>query len=491
MSSLKEKAISGMMWNAVERFGSTFFLFLSNLVLARLLMPSDFGTVAMLMVFISISETIVEAGFSSALIQKKNVDDLDYSTAFLWTIFLSLLLYLLLYFTSPQISNFYRNEELCFILRIQGLVLPLNSLVIIHIAKLKRELKFKLTAKINLLSVVVGTIAGVIAAFIGWGVWSLVLKMLVSSCIMVLLYYSIVKWVPNIRFDFERFSVMFRFGIWILLSRLVNTLFHNMMALLIGKFMSASTLGYYNQAKKLEDIPRSTLSSIVNNVAFPVFSKIQGDLNKFKINAKKCVRSLSFISTPLMICAIAIARPLILLLFTEKWLPVVEYFQLLCLGALALTPLELNYEFINSLGFSKISFNIRLFQRGIGVLLMFVGIIYGIYGLLLAYIFGQLLSFFIAGYISGIRFGYGLFDQINDMLPSIVISFLSLFVCYIESILLTFDGYIIQIVIRAALFFGVYGLLSAMFCNEDIRIIKESIFKILKNKKVWKNIGHK
>ena len=205
MSSLKEKAISGMMWNAVERFGSTFFLFLSNLVLARLLMPSDFGTVAMLMVFISISETIVDAGFGSALIQKKDVDEKDYSTVFIWNIFFSLFLYSILYICSPFIANFYNDSLLCNILRVQGIVIILNSFIIVQIAKLKKELNFRLIAKINLFSVVVGTIAAIICAFYGMGVWSLVVKVVLQSLIQVISYNCIVRKVFSIQYNFDRF----------------------------------------------------------------------------------------------------------------------------------------------------------------------------------------------------------------------------------------------------------------------------------------------
>lgn len=480
MSSLKEKAISGMMWNAVERFGSTFFLFLSNLVLARLLMPSDFGTVAMLMVFISISETIVDAGFGSALIQKKDVDEKDYSTVFIWNIFFSLFLYSILYICSPFIANFYNDSLLCNILRVQGIVIILNSFIIVQIAKLKKELNFRLIAKINLYSVVVGTIAAIICAFYGMGVWSLVVKMVLQSLIQVISYNCIVRKVFSIQFNFDRFLSMFKFGIFIFLNRLLNTLFNNIMTLIIGKFFSSSTLGYYNQGKKLEDLPRGTISSIIYNVAFSAFSIIKDDKERLCKSASSCMRCLALISTPVMMFAFIVAEPLIIVLYGEKWIPSVLYFRILCIGALVTSPLELNSEIINSIGKSKMSFNIRMFQRTIGTILMLFGVSFGMKGLLIAYVIGQLLSFFLSSLFTGKYVGYGILKQGIDILPSIIISFASVTLVYFIEYIINFNSYILNILTCLILYTIIYLLLSIVTYKSELLFIKDSLIKIIK-----------
>lgn len=479
MSSLKEKAISGMMWNAVERFGSTFFLFLSNLVLARLLMPSDFGTVAMLMVFISISETIVDAGFGSALIQKKDVDEKDYSTVFIWNIFFSLFLYSILYICSPFIANFYNDSLLCNILRVQGIVIILNSFIIVQIAKLKKELNFRLIAKINLFSVVVGTIAAIICAFYGMGVWSLVVKMVLQSLIQVISYNCIVRKVFSIQFNFDRFLSMFKFGIFIFLNRLLNTLFNNIMTLIIGKFFSSSTLGYYNQGKKLEDLPRGTISSIIYNVAFSAFSIIKDDKERLCKSASSCMRCLALISTPVMMFAFIVAEPLIIVLYGEKWIPSVLYFRILCIGALVTSPLELNSEIINSIGKSKMSFNIRMFQRTIGTILMLFGVSFGMKGLLIAYVIGQLLSFFLSSLFTGKYVGYGFIIQIKDIAPFLFFSIVASVICEIESIIFKLSD-IFQLLIYLLTFILIYSLLVLCFCKNEKQVLIETICNKIK-----------
>ena len=477
--SLKEKAISGMMWNAVERFGSTFFLFLSNLVLARLLMPSDFGTVAMLMVFISISETIVDAGFGSALIQKKDVDEKDYSTVFIWNIFFSLFLYSILYICSPFIANFYNDSLLCNILRVQGIVIILNSFIIVQIAKLKKELNFRLIAKINLFSVVVGTIAAIICAFYGMGVWSLVVKMVLQSLIQVISYNCIVRKVFSIQFNFDRFLSMFKFGIFIFLNRLLNTLFNNIMTLIIGKFFSSSTLGYYNQGKKLEDLPRGTISSIIYNVAFSAFSIIKDDKERLCKSASSCMRCLALISTPVMMFAFIVAEPLIIVLYGEKWIPSVLYFRILCIGALVTSPLELNSEIINSIGKSKMSFNIRMFQRTIGTILMLFGVSFGMKGLLIAYVIGQLLSFFLSSLFTGKYVGYGFIIQIKDIAPFLFFSIVASVICEIESIIFKLSD-IFQLLIYLLTFILIYSLLVLCFCKNEKQVLIETICNKIK-----------
>lgn len=480
MSSLKEKAISGMMWNAVERFGSTFFLFLSNLVLARLLMPSDFGTVAMLMVFISISETIVDAGFGSALIQKKDVDEKDYSTVFIWNIFFSLFLYSILYICSPFIANFYNDSLLCNILRVQGIVIILNSFIIVQIAKLKKELNFRLIAKINLLSVIVGTIAAILCAVGGMGVWSLVVKMVLQSLIQVFCYWSNrVLTINRLSFNIDCFCDMFKFSIFIFLNRLINSGYNNILSLLVGKIFSAASLGYYSQANKLSDIPRSVISSIVNNVAFPAYSSINEDLSRLKVAASKSVKCLSLISVPVMICGIVVAKPLIILLFTDKWITSVEYFQILCIAGLSTTMMESNSVLLNSIGRSNISFYVRVFEGASDIVLMCIGIQYGMIGLLAAYALGQFLSFCIGSFFSGKYISYGFFSQIRDIAPFLFFSIVASVVCEIESIIFKLSD-IFQLLIYLLTFVLIYSLLILCFCKNEKQVLIETICNKIK-----------
>lgn len=470
-----------MLWNAVERFGSSFFLFISNLVLARLLSPSDFGAVAMLMVFISLSEAIIDAGFSSALIQKQNVDQRDYSTIFVWNICFSVLLYALLFFTAPAIANFYEIVILKDILRVQGIVIILNSIILVHIAILKRQLNFKRITKINLPAIIIGTLAGIIVAFCGAGVWSLVLKILLTAIVQVFCYYKIKSWIPSFNFDYQRFKSMFRFGGFIFVNRIVNTLYHNILALIIGKCFSAYTLGNYNQARKLEDLPRSALSSVVNNVAFSAFSRINTDPHRLREAASKCMRNMSFIIIPLLLGAAVVAKPLFIILFTTKWIQAVPYFQLLCFAGIVLTPLELNTGILEATGRSKISLNIRLFQRMAGICLIVAGIRFGMEGLLTAYVIGQYLSFMLASVFSGKYTGYGLLKQIKDMLPFALVSIVSVAISLIPLKFATdienFWLLLLQSLLFASSYFGISLLLGFKEMDTYIETFKRKVKK--------------
>ncbi len=466
----------------MDRFGSSIFLFISNLVLARLLSPDDFGAIAMLMVFISLSEAIVDAGFSSALIQKKDADQIDCSTIFVWNIIFGIALYGILFFSAPAIASFYNIGILKDVLRIQGLVIPMNSLMLVHIALLKKNLNFKRIAKINLFAIVVGTLVGIGFAFYGAGVWSLVIKLLLTAAIQLICYYSVRSWSPSIRFEFKRFKSLFSFGAFIFLNTVVNTLYHNVLALVVGKFFSSSTLGYYNQARKLEDVPRSALSAVVSNVAFSALSQISSDIPRLKEAARKCLRNLAFLSVPMMILAIVAAEPLILLLFTEKWAQSIPYFQILCIGALILTPLELNAEVLNALGKSKTSLYIRIFQRTLGILIIVLSISFGMIGLLIAYVVGHYLSFIAATHFTGRNIGYGLLEQAKDLFPFVITSIVAAAVALLPLLMDIHFGHLALLTIQTVLFFIIYIVLSVCFRFKELDVYKETVTKFLRKK---------
>ncbi len=480
MANLKERSISGMIWHAMERFGSSLFLFLANLILARLLSPDDFGAIAMLMVFISLSDTIVDAGFGSALVQKKDLERRDCSTIFVWNILFSLLLYVILFVAAPSIARFYDIEELRVVLRIQGLIVPINALALVHIALLKKQLNFKKIAKINLLAIVIGTLVGIMAAFYGAGIWSLVLKLLLTAIIQVVCYFSINCWQPSFAFDFSRFKTMFRFGGFILITRIINSVYHNALSLIIGKLFSSATLGYYNQARKLEDVPRSALSSVVNNVAFSAFSQISTDIPRLKNASSKCMRNMSFIAIPLMIWAIVVAKPLILILFTEKWTQSIIYFQILCIGGLAITPLELNTDILNSLGKSKTVFNIRLLQYVTSICFMLILGKLGMTGLLTAYIMGLSLSFIVAAQLTNKYIGYGLLKQIGDIMPFLLASIVAAIIAIILDVMNISLNRLSMLAFQSLIFGGIYWGIAMIFRFRELETYSELISNYFK-----------
>jgi O-antigen/teichoic acid export membrane protein len=461
--SLKQKTISGMIWNGIERCGSSLFLFLSNLILARLLSPDDFGCIGMLLVFISISDAIVDGGFGSALIQKKNPTQADYSTIFYWNIVLSVFLYAILYLLSPSIANFYEIPQLSNVLKVQGVILIINALILIQQNILKKQVAFKKITKINLSAIIAGTGVGILCAYSGYGVWSLVIKSLTTGGLQCLIYWVNNNWRPQWTFSWASFTSLFKFGSFIFLAVIINTLYINLLSLIIGKTFSAATLGYFTQARKLEDVPRSSISSVVTNVSFPIFSQIQDDVVRLTIAIRKCLKSMAFINFPLMLLLIVLAEPLITLLFTSKWYQSIPYFQALCVYGMFASNIELNRGLINALGKSKISFYVMVLQRSLGLILIVIGLYWGMKGMLSGYILSQCLSYIIAAIISGKLMGYGLIKQCRDYLPIFFLSIITAAATYSLPILFPCIHNIWMLCFQLVIYASMYVSLSILF----------------------------
>lgn len=486
MQTLKEKTISGLLWSTVERFGYMFTMFISNLFLARLLSPNDFGTIAMIMVFISVSSIIVDSGFGAALIQKKEVEDIDYSTVFYFNILLAILLYITLFLVSPSIAQFYENEALTTILRVLGLVLIFNSLSIVQLSRLKRELNFKLISVVSIVSSILGCCVGVYAAFAGYGVWSLVAQSIVISVIRSIMLFILVKWYPILKLSFASFKSLFNFGSMILLSNLVDTLYANTIPLITGKFFSPKVLGDYTQARTLEGVPNQTLISIVGQVTFPIFSKFQDDHVQLKLFVRKSMKSLVWVNFPIMIILVIIAEPLIILLYTDKWIDAIPIFQIACLGGMLQSTIQINNMILSSLGHSKLYFISRFVKQVIGITLIVFGITwFGLDGML---IFGILVAQYIFVIISVFFtkkvFNYGFIEQLRDIVPTFVLSIVVGVITYCTTELINIKSLLLDVLISTIIYGVLYILLSALFKNSTYNQIKNEL--IIRLKKIIK-----
>lgn len=318
--SLRERTISGMLWSFMQKFGTMAIAFVANIVLARLLTPDDYGCIGMLLIFIAVANTFIDGGFGSALIQKKEPTQEDYSTIFYWNLFLSIVLYGILFFTAPFIADFYEISLLTPVLRVQGGVLILNALSIIQCNQLRKQLRFRSIASVNLTASLLSVVITIVLAWIGWGIWALVAQQLLFSLFNAILFWSFNKWVPSFLFSKKSFKELFGFGGFILLSSLINTFCDNIHGVLIGKFFSPAIMGLYTQARKLEEIASTSISSVVNQVAYPVLSEFQNDnLSMIRV-LQRFITSLAFLVFPLMMLLILIAKPLIILLYSDKWI---------------------------------------------------------------------------------------------------------------------------------------------------------------------------
>lgn len=477
--SLKDKAISGMIWNGIERFGSSLFLFISNIILARLLSPDDFGCIGMLLVFTSISEAIVDGGFGSALIQKKNPTPTDYSTVFYWNIVLSILLYAVLCFSSPFIAVFYKIPLLSDVLRVQGSILVINAFFLIQQNVLKKQIAFKKIAKINMSAIIAGTSVGILFAFLGFGVWSLVIKSIVTGIIQCIVYWICNNWRPQWLFSWSSFNSLFKFGSFIFLTNVVNTLFHNLLSLIIGKSFSAATLGYFTQAKKLEEIPRNTISAVVTNVSFSVFSQIQDDKARLCAVIRKCLKSMMYINVPTMMLLIVLADALITVLFTSKWEKATPYFQVLCIYGMFTSPIDLNRWVINAIGKSQMSFYIMIVQRLLGLILVVWGLHWGMKGILIGFVTSQFAGYIISAAILSKQVGYRLIKQCWDLIPILLLSSIIAVFVYIVPSFLSDISPIWVLSLQTIIFISMYLFLSIVFKVEGY----EPYLSLLKSKR--------
>lgn len=475
--SLKRQTVSGMLWSSVQRFGSMGVSFIANLVLARLLLPEDFGSIGILMVFITFSGIFVDSGFGAALIQKKNPTIDDYSTIFYLNLIISFILYLLLYFSAPIISDFYKIPSLSLLLRVLSLILFFNSFSLIQDNQLRKQLNFKKLSIISLSSSILGAIFGITSAYLGFGVWSLVINSLVGAFAKTILLWILAKWHPILVFSKKSLKELFSFGGFILANSLLYTFRNNIQALIIGKLFSARDLGFYTQAKKLQEVPTTSFSSIVDQVSFPLFSKLQED----KVNLKKIQRtslqSLAFVSFPLLLLLIVIASSLITFLFTNKWAESVPYFQILCVGGLAMCLQAVNANVVNALGKSALYFKWSIVKTFFLFLSIWIGSFYGMKGLLYGSILGSWFDYFINAGLSSKLTGYKVIEQLKDLFPILIISssigVLTWFVGEYINI-----HYLYVMMIQVLIFTISYLLISYIFKIETCI----SFFTMIKNK---------
>ena len=413
--TLAQRTISGMLWNSMQRFGTLSISFLVNLVLARLLSPEDFGCIGMLMVFIAVANAFIDGGFGAALIQKKFPTQEDYSTVFYWNLVLSAVLFITLFFAAPAIARFYKIPLLCDVLRVQSSILILNAFYLVPSNILRKKLEFKSLAKVSIVSSLLSAVIGITLALCGFGVWSLVANMFFLSLFQALFFWFWYEWRPLFFFSWKSFKELFSFGSLMLLSSVVETIYGNVSSLIIGRVYSARDLGFYTQAKKVEMVPTNSLANIVNSVTFPVFSQVQDDREQLRYYVQKNVKSITFITFPLMALLIVVAQPLFTFLFTDKWDSAVPYFQILCVVGMVDTLNSTNTNVFKSLGKSGIFFTVQLIKRSLGIVSILIGLQYGISGLLWGITISGYLNFFINAFVTGRLINYGIKEQMRDV----------------------------------------------------------------------------
>ena len=422
MNNLKQEAAKGFLWSAVERFSVQGLQFFIGLVLARLLLPSDYGLVGMLAIFLAISQTFVDSGFSSALIQKKDRTEIDYSTAFFFNIGVGLFFYLILFFTAPLIAKFYNTPELTSLTKVIGLNVFITSLAVVQRAKLTIKLDFKTQAKASLTSVFIGGCVGIAMAYKGYGVWALVVQSLLRNGLNTIFLWFLSKWMPKAVFSKDSFKELFSFGSKLLGAGLLDTIYRNIYLIIIGKIFSARELGFYTRAQQFQKMPSQNITGIISRVAFPVLSSIQDDDEKLIKAYSSFIRLSAFVVFPLMIGLAVVAEPLIRLILTEKWMPTVPLLQLLCIAGMLYPVHAINLNILNVKGRSDLFLKLEIIKKIFITIAILITFSFGVKAMVIGQIFTSFIAFFINTHYSSKMINYGAWKQIKDMMPIIFIT---------------------------------------------------------------------
>lgn len=420
--SLKGKTIHGVIWSLIDNVSSSGVIFFVGIILARLLTPEEYGVMAMVSIFIAISNSIIDSGFSSALIRKVKVKPIEYNTVFYFNLLISLLLYICLFFISPFIALFFREPILCEVMRVIGLILIINALSIIPYTIFVREINFKTQTIISLIASVGSGVIGVWMAFSGQGVWSLVGQQLGRQCLNTLFLWFFCHWKPTVSFSMTAFKEMFGFGSKLLLSGLLDTIYKDIYYIVIGRCFSSSILGQYTRAKQFSMVFSTNLTTVVQRVSFPVLSSIQDDSIRLREAYRKVIKSTMLVSFACMLGLAAIAKPLLILLISDKWLPAVYFLQIVCFSNMLYPLHAINLNILKVKGRSDVFLKLEVIKKVLAIFPILVGVYLGIEMMLWGSVIISVTSYFLNAYYSASLINYSVYEQLKDIFPSFIVS---------------------------------------------------------------------
>lgn len=487
ISPIRGKTITGLVWSFIDLFASQGIQFIVLMILARLLAPEFFGLIGMVVVFIAISNSLIDSGLTQALIREKDTSQVDYSTVFFFNLFISVLLTIILYSIAPMIGHFFGNDQLSMILRVLSFTLIINSLGIIQRVMLTKKINFKTQTKINLASTICAGIVASVFAFLGFGVWSLVAQTITLQTMQTLLLWISNKWVPSLVFSMASFKRLFSFAYKLLISSLLDTAYNNVFSLLIGKLYSAGQLGFYTNANKLKDVITNSATSAIQRVTYPVLSSIQDDENHLQSAFRKIIRTTAFIMFPMMMGLIAIADTLIPILLGPAWTESIVFFQLLCLIGMIYPIHAINLNILQVKGRSDLFLKLEIIKKILITVLIAISLFFslGILGLIGAAIISSYVSLLINAFYSAKEIDYSSHQQLKDMaLFFLLASVMGISVYFLGTILAL--NLFFKLVIQILFGMLIYIALSWGLKNQEFKLVLEILLQL--SKKTKKNI---
>ena len=480
-NNLKQKSISGIIWNLTERLGNQFIRFFLGIILARMLFPADYGIVGLTTAVIVIAQIFIDGGFMMVLIQRKKNSDIEYSTVFWIKIVFSFIAYILIYFSSFYIAQFYKIPQLEAVLQVISLVLIISALSSVHKIKLTNELNFKDQAKIMLFSTIVGGIFGIVLAYRGYGVWSLVYQNLAINVIQTLIFWIYSRWIPSFNYSRDFVKSIRKTGLLFLLSNVLLILYNNIYVMFIGKLFSATTLGNYTRAAQFEQLPENTTNSIIVKVLFPVLAENKDDLVKLKSNTLMILSWLSFIITPIMVLLIINAERIITLLLTKKWIESSGFLIVLCVSGIFIPINNTILNIFNVLAKPLITTYVFLFKITFSALCIMLLFNYGPLFIANVIVVENIIVLFILGFICNKIINLSTLEIFKSIGPSIIFNSISaLIIIFIFKLqFLNAINNFVFVLSTSTLFLIFVYVFNLLFKTTEILIVNKTINKYL------------
>ena len=419
--SLKQKAAKGVLWSTVERFSVQGVQFLIMIVMARLLTPHDYGLIGMLAIFIAVAQSLIDSGFSQALIRKQDRTEADNNTVFYFNIVVSTLLYLILYASAPFVADFYNTPQLCPVMRVVCLSIIFNSLAVVQRALLTIRIDFKTQAKAALTAAVTSGAVGITMAYHGFGVWSLVTQQLLNLGINTGLLWLLSKWRPRLMYSWQSFHELFAFGSKLLASGLLDTIYRNIYPIVIGKLFSASSLGHYTRAHQFSEFPSSNLTGIIQRVTYPVLCEIQNDDARLASIYRRSLKLSAFIIFPLMVGLSSVAKPFVNIVLGPQWSFCGQLLQILCFGMMWYPIHSVNLNLLQVKGRSDLFLKLEIIKKILGISVLCITAPFGLIVMCYGSIFNSLVALVINTYYTGKLINVGFIRQMRDLLPTIAL----------------------------------------------------------------------
>ena len=415
--SLKNKTVKGVAWSAVDNIAGHSVTFIVSLVLARILSPDDYGLIGIIAIFTAVCQTLINAGFTTALIRKKDATDDDYNTVFIVNLAMSLILYTIIFICAPFIADFFRRDELVDLTRVSSLSMIIGALALVQQTRLTKRIDFKSQTKITITASVFSGIVGIVMALLGFGVWALVAQTLTSQMIRTSLLWVVNKWIPSLRFSSKSFNELFGFGWKMMVSAIIDTVWKELYQVVVGRFYSPATLGQYTRAKSFSQLLSSNLTAVIQRVTYPVLSNIQDEKKRMVRAYRKMIKMTMFITAVSTFFLGAISEPLLYCLIGPKWHEATVYLPLICISASTYPLHAINLNMLQVQGRSDLFLGLEIIKKIIALGPLMIGAFVGILPMLYTNIITSVIAYFLNSHYSGKLLGYSSWMQIRDIAP--------------------------------------------------------------------------